>query len=124
PRAGPDQAPSVPGAADRRGGVPGRRRGDRRAVRDRGRDTGGGDPVGAGARPAARGGATGGGAGVPPGGPRPRPAHGAPGAAVMSVPVWCADLAARFWATAGDPPPFPRDLRYPITSFPMGVIDL
>jgi hypothetical protein len=29
----------------------------------------------------------------------------------MSVPVWCADLAAGFWAAAGDPPPFPRDLK-------------
>ena len=28
----------------------------------------------------------------------------------MSVPVWCADLAAGFWRAAGDPPPFPRDL--------------
>jgi hypothetical protein len=25
-------------------------------------------------------------------------------------PVWAADLAGRFWADAGDPPPFPRDL--------------
>jgi hypothetical protein len=25
--------------------------------------------------------------------------------------VWVAELAARFWAAVGDPPPFPRDLR-------------
>jgi hypothetical protein len=29
----------------------------------------------------------------------------------VSVPVWCADLAAGFWAAAGNPPPFPRDLK-------------
>ena len=29
-------------------------------------------------------------------------------------PVWAAELAARFWADAGDPPPFPRDLAGPL----------
>lgn len=43
----------------------------------------------------------------------------------MSVPVWCADLAADFWARAGSPPPFPRDLRVAIPcAVPMSVIDL
>jgi hypothetical protein len=30
---------------------------------------------------------------------------------IARPPVWVAQLAARFWAAAGDPPPFPRDLR-------------
>ena len=30
---------------------------------------------------------------------------------IARPPVWVVELAARFWATAGDPPPFPRDLR-------------
>jgi hypothetical protein len=43
----------------------------------------------------------------------------------MSVPVWCADLAALFWNAAGDPSPFPRDLRPVIAgSVPLSVIDL
>ena len=43
----------------------------------------------------------------------------------MNVPVWCADLAAAFWTRAGDPPPFPRDLRRAIPfDFPLSVIDL
>jgi hypothetical protein len=43
----------------------------------------------------------------------------------MSVPVWCADLAADFWARAGSPPPFPRDLRGTIPyAVPMSVIEL
>jgi hypothetical protein len=43
----------------------------------------------------------------------------------MSVPVWCADLADRFWRLAGDPPPFPRDLRDVIAgAVPLAVIDL
>lgn len=43
----------------------------------------------------------------------------------MSVPVWCADLAAGFWAAAGDPPPFPRDLRGAIAlGLPLAVVDL
>jgi hypothetical protein len=42
----------------------------------------------------------------------------------MSVPVWCADLAARFWAAAGSPPPFPRDLGDAATgALPLSVID-
>jgi hypothetical protein len=43
----------------------------------------------------------------------------------MSVPVWCADLAADFWARAGTPPPFPRDLKQVIpAAVPMSVIEL
>ena len=43
----------------------------------------------------------------------------------MSAPVWCADLAAGFWAAAGEPPPFPRDLRRAIAgAVPLSVIDL
>ncbi|VTT97837.1 Uncharacterized protein OS=Roseiflexus sp. (strain RS-1) GN=RoseRS_2254 PE=4 SV=1: DUF955 [Gemmataceae bacterium] len=43
----------------------------------------------------------------------------------MSVPVWCADLAADFWAKAGSPPPFPRDLKPVIPSaVPVSVIEL
>ncbi len=30
---------------------------------------------------------------------------------IAGPPVWVTELAARFWATVGDPPPFPRDLR-------------
>jgi len=33
----------------------------------------------------------------------------------MSPPVWVAELAGRFWAAAGPPPPFPRDLAGPAT---------
>ena len=33
----------------------------------------------------------------------------------MSAPVWVDELAARFWAAAGPPPPFPRDLAVPAT---------
>lgn len=41
----------------------------------------------------------------------------------MSVPVWCADLAAMFWAGAGSAPPFPRDLRRSVTAgFPVTVV--
>lgn len=43
----------------------------------------------------------------------------------MSLPVWCADLAADFWARAGAPPHFPRDLKHVIpAAVPMSVIDL
>lgn len=42
----------------------------------------------------------------------------------MNVPVWCADLVARFWATAGTPPPFPRDLRESVVWFPFVVVEL
>lgn len=30
---------------------------------------------------------------------------------IARPPVWVTELAGRFWADAGDPPPFPRDLR-------------
>jgi hypothetical protein len=30
---------------------------------------------------------------------------------IARPPVWVVELAARFWAAVGDPPPFPRDLR-------------
>lgn len=43
----------------------------------------------------------------------------------MTVPVWCADLAALFWSAAGAPPAFPRDLRPVIAgSVPLSVINL
>ncbi|MBA4192343.1 MAG: hypothetical protein C0467_30600 [Planctomycetaceae bacterium] len=43
----------------------------------------------------------------------------------MSVPVWCADLAANFWARVGESLPFPRDLRHVIASaVPLSVIEL
>jgi hypothetical protein len=43
----------------------------------------------------------------------------------VSAPVWCADLVARFWAAAGDPPPFPRDLGPAIAgALPLTAIDL
>ncbi|HJZ59222.1 MAG TPA: ImmA/IrrE family metallo-endopeptidase [Gemmataceae bacterium] len=43
----------------------------------------------------------------------------------MSVPVWCADFAAGFWAAASDPPPFPRDLTEAISgALPLCVIEL
>jgi hypothetical protein len=43
----------------------------------------------------------------------------------MSLPVWCAEASARFWAAAGDPPPFPRDLRPAIAgAVPVSVLDL
>jgi hypothetical protein len=43
----------------------------------------------------------------------------------VSVPVWVADLAAGFWAAAGDPPPFPRDLREPARwAFPFAVVEV
>jgi len=42
----------------------------------------------------------------------------------MSLPVWCAELAASFWARAGSPPPYPRDLRRPASALPLSVVDL
>jgi Zn-dependent peptidase ImmA (M78 family) len=33
---------------------------------------------------------------------------------MLRPPVWVAELAARFWIAAGDPPPFPRDLAAPL----------
>jgi len=41
----------------------------------------------------------------------------------MNVPWWIAELAAAFWAEAGGPAPFPRDLRGPIAgAFPLAVL--
>lgn len=41
------------------------------------------------------------------------------------TPVWVAELADRFWAAAGEPPPFPRDLTRPATAgWPLAVVDL
>ncbi len=43
----------------------------------------------------------------------------------MSAPVWVAELAARFWAAAGPPPPFPRDLTAAATAaLPLSVVRL
>lgn len=43
----------------------------------------------------------------------------------MSVPVWCADLAAGFWVRASTPPPFPRDLlRIVPDAVPLSVVEL
>lgn len=43
----------------------------------------------------------------------------------MSVPVWCADLAANFWDRVGEKLPFPRDLRSVVASaVPLSVIEL
>jgi hypothetical protein len=42
----------------------------------------------------------------------------------VNLPVWCADLAARFWETAGAPPAFARDLRGPAAWFPFAVVEL
>jgi hypothetical protein len=41
----------------------------------------------------------------------------------MNVPWWVAELAAAFWREAGEPGPFPRDLRGPILrAFPLAVL--
>jgi hypothetical protein len=41
----------------------------------------------------------------------------------MNVPWWVAELAAAFWVEAGEPEPFPRDLRGPILrAFPLAVL--
>ena len=42
----------------------------------------------------------------------------------MSLPVWCAELAASFWKRAGPPPPFPRDLRRAVGVVTLCVVDL
>ena len=43
----------------------------------------------------------------------------------MSPPVWVLDLAERFWAVAGSPPPVPRDLEGPATAaLPIRVVRL
>ena len=40
----------------------------------------------------------------------------------MKAPWWVAELAAAFWAEAGEPGPFPRDLRAPILhAFPLAI---
>ncbi len=42
----------------------------------------------------------------------------------MSAPLWATELADAFWADAGDPGPFPRDLRRPIAAaLPVTVVD-
>lgn len=42
----------------------------------------------------------------------------------MSTPVGCAELASAFWAKAGPPPRFPRDLRDAALALPFNVIDM
>jgi hypothetical protein len=43
----------------------------------------------------------------------------------VSAPLWVAELAERFWAAAGEPPPFPRDLRNAVLlAVPLGIVDL
>jgi len=43
---------------------------------------------------------------------------------MTAPPVWVAELAGRFWAAAGEPPPFPRDLGRSITdAVPLSVFD-
>jgi hypothetical protein len=38
--------------------------------------------------------------------------------------VWCAELAAAFWAKAGSPPSFPRDLRDAVLAIPVNVVEM
>ncbi len=43
---------------------------------------------------------------------------------MTAPPVWVAELAGRFWAAAGEPPPFPRDLGRAITdAAPLSVFE-
>jgi len=42
----------------------------------------------------------------------------------VSLPVWCVKLTESFWAKAGPPPPFPRDLRHAVGAVPLSVISL
>jgi hypothetical protein len=43
---------------------------------------------------------------------------------MTAPPVWVAELAGRFWAAAGEPPPFPRDLERAIAdAVPLSVLD-
>ncbi len=43
----------------------------------------------------------------------------------MSVPLWVVEMAERFWAAAGDPPPFPRDLRQAMMlALPLACVEL
>jgi hypothetical protein len=40
----------------------------------------------------------------------------------VNAPVWCVELAANFWAKAGPPPCFPRDLRDVISGVSLSVV--
>lgn len=43
---------------------------------------------------------------------------------MTAPPVWVVELAGRFWAAAGEPPPFPRDLERSIAdAVPLSVVD-
>jgi hypothetical protein len=43
----------------------------------------------------------------------------------VSAPLWVSELAEQFWAAAGEPPPFPRDLRVPVLlGLPLAIMDL
>lgn len=42
----------------------------------------------------------------------------------MSLPLWCQLLAEGFWAKAGRPPAFPRDLTAAARALPLSVIEL
>jgi hypothetical protein len=43
----------------------------------------------------------------------------------MSTPLWVGELAEQFWATAGEPPPFPRDLQRAVAlALPLAIVDL
>jgi uncharacterized protein DUF955 len=42
----------------------------------------------------------------------------------VSLPVWCVELATGFWAKAGPPPPFPRDLRDAVLALPFNVVEM
>jgi hypothetical protein len=42
----------------------------------------------------------------------------------VNLPVWCVKLTESFWAKAGPPPPFPRDLRNAVGAMPFSVISL
>lgn len=42
----------------------------------------------------------------------------------MSLPLWCERLAEQFWAAAGAPPPFPRDLRAAVLALPLNAVEL
>jgi len=43
----------------------------------------------------------------------------------MSTPLWVGETAETFWAVAGEPEPFPRNLRIPIAnSLPLAVVSM
>ncbi|MFO0808615.1 MAG: hypothetical protein U0746_08330 [Gemmataceae bacterium] len=43
----------------------------------------------------------------------------------MSAPLWAVELADAFWAAAGEPGPFPRDLAGPVArGWPLTVVDI